>query len=130
MTSQGSSAPDSRSIELNRRQENSASDAPEAPLDTSAHEPQAKRSRRTEVPMEPVMDSEEPEVPESEVPDLADIQIVQMVEQMEKRKASAAYRTFHRVMNTPRLSESEYLKTLPGHDILLCPESDDEGEGS
>ncbi|ODN00284.1 Cell cycle checkpoint control protein RAD9A [Orchesella cincta] len=54
------------------------------------------------------------------------LNIHSMVQQMEKRAKSIGYRTLQNLVNTPRITEEEYLESLPGHDQILCPESDDD----
>lgn len=49
-----------------------------------------------------------------------------LVEQMEKKKKSNAFIAIQKLMSKPRMTAAEYLKTIPGHDIVLCPDSDEE----
>ncbi|CAL8129846.1 unnamed protein product [Orchesella dallaii] len=52
--------------------------------------------------------------------------IVPLVQQMEGRARSVGYLTLQAVVNAPPMTEAEYLKSLPGHDQVLCPDSDEE----
>ncbi|CAL8129840.1 unnamed protein product [Orchesella dallaii] len=54
------------------------------------------------------------------------ISIVPLVQQMEGRARSVGYLTLQAVVNAPPMTEAEYLKSLPGHDQVLCPDSDEE----
>lgn len=140
------------SQERNRHLENgsrtSAAAATPAASTSNPEPPPAKRLRRTEAapPLAELSQSrmpshsetdgafanfldenvEEEQQPENPEP----VQIGPVIEELEKRKFSKAYIAIHRIISRPSVTEQEYLRTIPGHDVVLCAGSDDEQEES
>lgn len=56
--------------------------------------------------------------------------IADLVERLENQNKSKGYKAIKRILAQPRMTEEEYLKTIPGHDIILCPDSDEEADAS
>jgi len=131
------------SLEVNRRAERGTMDtAQRVDAEPSLpNEPLPKRPRRTEVEpvVVPVIDIDMDEVGDDANDNdnnvmMVDenpvnpprIDIISLVEQMETRQRSIGYRAIQLHVNQPYITEEEYLKSLPGHDIILCPPSDEE----
>lgn len=133
--------------EVNRRKQNASRTATTSAVNNT-EPPPAKRVRRTEAapPLAPPPQSrvsfrnndtsndndldimcenvEQPEDPNpAEVPNIGEL-----IDKLEKRNNSPVYKAMQRILSRPRVSEEDYLKSLPGHDVVLCPESDDEDE--
>lgn len=135
------------SQERNRNRENgsrtSATATTSAASINNAEPPPAKRLRRTEAapPLAELSQSGMPsnsetdgaiadflnENVEDEQPENPEpIQIGPVIEELEKRKFSKAYIAIRNMISRPSITEAEYLRTIPGHDIVLCPDSDEE----
>lgn len=118
----------SLSVEKNRRDKGS-----NLGNEVSDPEPPSKRPRRTEAPPPVVASSSSVHLP-NEAHDEAEpmdtdsgpVVIEALVQRMEGRNKSKAYKTIQRVVTGPTFTEKEYLNTLPGNDVVLCPDSDEE----